>query len=228
MIGGIVKTSLIDFQGYLSAVIFTQGCNFNCFYCHNRELISSKEGGLPVTEVLSLLDERKDFLDAVVVSGGEPTLHSGLGTLLSSIKSLGLKCKLDTNGSNPDKVEYLIKRSLVDYVAVDIKGSRSRYAQFAGKEHQADKVYQTLSHLIETSTPHEVRTTMAPTMGIDDLIEIAEELPPSTIWKLQRYVIPELFRKEDEQLIYGDVIPYATEEELLNVLRRIQPAVAIR
>jgi len=228
MIGGIVKTSLIDYPSHICAIICTQGCNYNCFYCHNRNLIPNGKKGTSIEEVLSFVKEREGFLDGIVISGGEPTLYKDLEQLLLKIKECGMDCKLDTNGSRPNTVRHLLQEKLIDYVALDIKGPRSRYTDFTSKEHMDTLVYQTLSYLIEEKALFEVRTTMAPTLTLEDLLVIAHELPPSIYWVLQRYRIPDEYRREDEALIFSPYITLDQEQYVLDQLRRIQPKVTLR
>ncbi|MEG1500318.1 MAG: anaerobic ribonucleoside-triphosphate reductase activating protein, partial [Clostridia bacterium] len=120
--GGFVKNSFVDFPGVISSVVFTAGCNFNCWYCHNQGLINGEiKGHIHETEVLDFLISRKGFIDGLVISGGEPTLHLGLKAFIQKVKDLGLLIKLDTNGTNPKLLEELLEENLVDFVAMDIK-----------------------------------------------------------------------------------------------------------
>ena len=124
-IAGLMKQTLVDYPGEIAAVIFTQGCNLRCPFCHNGHLVT-KPGKLaneymPVEEVLEFLDKRQGFLDALVITGGEPTLHHDLPALIKQVKELGYLVKLDTNGTNSMMLDYLLKSGLVDYVAMDIK-----------------------------------------------------------------------------------------------------------
>jgi pyruvate formate lyase activating enzyme len=130
-IGGYIKSSLIDFPGTISCVVFTQGCNFHCPYCHNPDLVPMNRGKnelISSDSVFSFLERRKGLLDGVVVSGGEPTLQKGLVDFLRRVKAMGFRVKLDTNGSRPQVLRVLFAENLVDYVAMDIKTSPDRYA----------------------------------------------------------------------------------------------------
>ncbi|QKG79555.1 anaerobic ribonucleoside-triphosphate reductase activating protein [Tenuifilum thalassicum] len=122
-IAAIQQHSLIDYPGLISCVIFTYGCNFRCWYCHNHWLVLPSAGckQIDTDSVFNFLAERVGWLDGVVISGGEPTLHPDLPTFIKQIKQFGFRVKLDTNGTNPKMVEHLIDASLVDYVAMDIK-----------------------------------------------------------------------------------------------------------
>ncbi|MDI6813294.1 MAG: anaerobic ribonucleoside-triphosphate reductase activating protein [Desulfitobacteriaceae bacterium] len=114
IIGGFTKLSTIDWPGKLAAVIFTRGCNFRCPWCHNKSLVWPELYGpeIPGPEVLAYLEKRKSYLDGVVVTGGEPTIQKDLPAFLKKIKNIGLKVKLDTNGSNPNMLEYLLQEGL--------------------------------------------------------------------------------------------------------------------
>ena len=128
-IGAFLKQSLIDWEGRVSAVIFTKGCNFRCGYCHNPYLVLPEllrqTQDIEEHEVLDFLDRRKNWLDGVVISGGEPTLHEDLIPFIQKIKALGLPVKLDTNGSHPEVLEQLIGGKWIDAVAMDIKSALS-------------------------------------------------------------------------------------------------------
>lgn len=162
MIGGLEHCSLIDFPGHLAAVIFTQGCDLRCRYCHNPELISrscspSQELGL----LWRFLDSRKGLLTGVVVTGGEPTLHGTLPTLLRGIRARGFATKLDTNGMHPDVVRKLVSLKLVDYVAVDVKmPPEACSSHLCGTPNQGALALATLGVLCAAGVEHEARTTV--------------------------------------------------------------------
>ncbi|MBR4355786.1 MAG: anaerobic ribonucleoside-triphosphate reductase activating protein, partial [Elusimicrobiaceae bacterium] len=132
--GGLIKFTLIDFPGRPAAVIFTQGCNFRCRYCHNPELVYPHlfTEPVPQEEIMSFLQRRQGTLEGVVVSGGEPTLHDDLPAFMASVKALGYALKLDTNGSRPDMIQELIDKKLVDYIAMDLKAPLEKYALITG------------------------------------------------------------------------------------------------
>ena len=135
-LAAIEKTTLLDFPGRVACTIFTQGCQYDCFYCHNRNLITvpgADAGTVSQEEVFAFLAQRKGLLEGVVVSGGEPTVHSDLPEFVARIKSLGYMVKLDTNGSSPTMVEGLVTSNLVDYVALDVKAPWNRYREICGK-----------------------------------------------------------------------------------------------
>ena len=227
MIAGIVPNSFIDYPSHLSAVICTQGCNFNCFYCHNRELISRKKGLLSIEDVIEFLGKREGFLDGVVVSGGEPTMHKELVNLFIALRKVPFDIKLDTNGSNPTMVEELVEKKLVDYVALDIKSTKSRYSQITACANRAGEVFRTLTMLSESHIPYELRTTLAPTIEMEDLIQIAHEIPIDSLWKLQWYKIPEYYLPQDRERIHDSHFTIEKEEMLLRVLKKIHPKIVI-
>lgn len=131
-IGGLQKFSLIDYPGKISAVIFTRGCNFRCPYCHNPELVIPAffTQGYAVDDIFAFFRSRREKLDGIVITGGEPTVQKDLIEFMSKVKALGFFLKLDTNGSNPGILKKVISLGLVDFVAMDIKAPFDRYPFF--------------------------------------------------------------------------------------------------
>lgn len=162
VIGGFQKTSLIDYPGTISCVIFLSGCNLVCPYCHNPELV---RGDGPVPDflkegwVIDFLKQRIGLLDGVVITGGEPTLSNDLFTLCQKIKELGFKVKLDTNGTNPDVVRQLIEKQLVDYFAMDIKTDPLAYSPVFSRKPVSDRIIASIEVLMGSDIPYEFRTT---------------------------------------------------------------------
>ena len=160
-IGGITKSSLIDYPKKISAVIFLIGCNFNCPYCHNPELvISNIIETIDINTIYSYIKKRKGLLDGVVITGGEPTLHKKLPEFIKNIKDMGYLIKLDTNGSNPNMVEELIENKLVDYIAMDIKAPFDEYNNIITKEINIENVKKTFKLLVQNKVDYEFRTTV--------------------------------------------------------------------
>ena len=158
---GLQKMTLLDYPGKVACTVFLGGCNFRCPYCHNSELLDA--GAEPVMTEAALLDflaGRKGLLDAVCISGGEPTLQRDLPELLAQIKSMGFLTKLDTNGSRPEVLKALVSQKLLDYVAMDIKNSPDRYAQTIGAPWQQEKIEESIRFLAEGSVDYELRTTV--------------------------------------------------------------------
>ena len=162
MISGLQKMTLLDYPGKVACTVFLQGCNFRCPFCHNSQLLGSgAEKLMNEEDLVSFLKSRRGLLDAVCISGGEPTLTKNLEALLRGIKDLGYSIKLDTNGSRPEALRHLIGQGLVDYVAMDVKNSPSRYAQTVGLPRiDLEPVEESLRLLLEGKIPYELRTTM--------------------------------------------------------------------
>ena len=187
-LAGLHKLSCVDYPGELAAVLFTQGCNFHCPYCHNHELVPAKATSplLAHEEVFAFLRKRVAVLGAVVISGGEPCLHSGLGNLCRNIKSLGYKIKLDTNGSRPQALRELIDNQLIDYAALDIKSAPDGYFRVCGEKDAGKALRQSLDLLRSRGLPHEVRSTcVAPFISEEQLPAMAA-LAGSCPWFFQK------------------------------------------
>ena len=160
-ISGLQKMTLLDYPGKIACTVFLGGCNFRCPFCHNGELLDgSAETIMDEREFLSFLSKRKGLLDAVCISGGEPTLQPGLAALLEQIKAMGYLTKLDTNGSRPEVLKELVSRDLLDYVAMDIKNSPDLYGQTAGAPVQLQKIEESIRFLTEEHLDYEFRTTV--------------------------------------------------------------------
>jgi pyruvate formate lyase activating enzyme len=189
-IGGLQKISLIDYPGWISAIVFTQGCNFRCPYCHNPELVDPAQYGpiLSEEEVISFLEKRRGKLDAVTVTGGEPTLQPDLDRFLQEIKGMGYLTKIDTNGSNPDVLERLIRGRLVDYLAMDVKGPLQKYERIANVKVQTAKIRRSIELITASGIEHEFRTTVVRSqLDNEDLIATSELLKKG-LYVLQSFV----------------------------------------
>lgn len=159
---GLQKTTLLDFPGKVAATLFTGGCNFRCPFCHNSGLLSVDAEELYTPgEILRFLEKRKNILEGVCITGGEPTLQPDLEDFIRDIRSLGLAVKLDTNGYRPDILKALCRKGLLDYVAMDIKGGRNRYGAAAGiRDLSMDRIDESVRFLLEETVPYEFRTTV--------------------------------------------------------------------
>jgi pyruvate formate lyase activating enzyme len=198
---GIVKSSLIDYPGKISTVLFVPGCNYNCFYCHNRSLIEDLNVILDIDELNEFLVKRQGMIDAIVVSGGEPTLHDDLIEFFKSMKMLGYLTKIDTNGSNPHLVKALLKSNLLDYVAIDYKSPSNRYQEICGEHASSEIVLETIQVLLDAKIDFEVRTTVIPQLSLDDLITMAKELPNVPRYVLNPYRKPLRYLEKHTPLI---------------------------
>jgi pyruvate formate lyase activating enzyme len=191
---GLAKNSAVDFPGKLAAVIFTPGCNLDCYYCHNRFILAGEgaQKRLPVTEVLAYLRKRQGLLDGVVISGGEPTLQEGLAEFIHQVKNLGYSIKLDTNGSNPDVLREFIAQGLVDYVAMDLKAPFRKYQAICGNNTFLDQIQESITILLRGKVAYEFRTTFVPELTEEDVLEMAVEIRGARLYVLQQYRTPDL------------------------------------
>lgn len=191
ILGGFQKLSLVDFPGKVAAIAFTKGCLFRCAYCHNPDLVVYKDKeGIDEKPFWDHLEKRKNFLDGVVVTGGEPTLHKDLPDFIRRIKSLGYAVKLDTNGVTPSMVRELVAEKLVDYFAMDIKHTWERYNEVAqvtpGKEAVLERCRETFALIRNSGIDYEWRTTVFPAVHDEEsFFTIAGYMNPGEKYYLQ-------------------------------------------
>lgn len=199
-IKGFQGTSLIDYPGRISSIIFTGGCNFRCRYCYNGQLVSAAVlPDLDYEAVIAELKRRKGFIEGVVVTGGEPTIHPGLIDLLYTIKRMKLDVKLDTNGTHPEILEWVIEEKLARYIAMDYKAPLNKLEKVAGIRGADKRVEASAQLLIKTAERYEFRTTVHPLLhDIEDLDAISEEISGARSYYLQQY---HPFDSLDEKLI---------------------------
>ena len=186
-IGGLIKFTLIDYPGRVAAVVFTQGCNFRCRYCHNPELVYPHllQEPMPEEEVLAFLRRRQGALEGVVVTGGEPTLQPDLIRFLEDVKALGYKIKLDTNGSKPEVIQEAIDKKLVDYIAMDLKAPLEKYSLITGVEFEPTTLQQSMRIITESGLPYEFRTTYDKEVLTDNDISAISASVPSEHYRVQ-------------------------------------------
>lgn len=195
-IGGFQKISLIDFPGHIAAVIFTQGCPWKCQYCHNPGLSQKECFCQPIDEkpIWDYLGSRRSQIDGVVISGGEPTMHSDLPQLLSKIHDMGYAIKLDTNGTFPGRLEPILKSKLVDYVAMDLKADfendGTHYVEVAGTNVFLDDLKRSMAIIRSAGIPYEWRTTVSPQLPIDP-VAIAKAIKKGERYYLQAFRVAE-------------------------------------
>lgn len=164
-IQGLQKLTLLDYPEKVACTIFTAGCNFRCPFCHNASLVLGTGQGSMYSEddIFAFLNKRQGILDGVCISGGEPLLQADIELFLEKVKALGFSVKLDTNGSFPKKLKELVKKELVDYVAMDIKNSPEQYCRTAGiaeQETVVERVRESAAFLLEHPVAYEFRTTV--------------------------------------------------------------------
>lgn len=220
--GGIQRVSTIDFPSVLSCVVFTKGCNLDCFYCHNRELIENSSEDISENDVLDFLEKRKGLLDGVVVSGGEPTIQNDLAEFLAKVKAMGYKTKLDTNGQNPQKVKDILNNNLIDYASLDIKATKEKYQLICGKD-IFDSVAETVIILKNSGINFEVRTTLYPSMKISELNEILEYFDVMPLCRLNFFKMPKQYKKENENVLIQKCITEKDIIENIEDLKKLQP-----
>jgi len=184
-IGGLIKSSFVDYPGKIAAVIFGIGCNFDCWYCHNRELLSKKET-LDTDEVLDFLYKRRRQLDAVVFSGGEACLQDGLADVMAEAKSMGYLIKLDTNGAYPAVIKDLLQKELLDYIAMDVKAPLDKYKVATCVDADINALRESIDILLSL-TNYEFRTTCIPQLTLNDIEEIAKTVKGAKCYALQQY-----------------------------------------
>lgn len=188
IIGGLQKTSVIDYPGKVSCVIFCAGCNFRCPYCHNPDLLSAAgDHAISLDKFFEFLSQRRNFLDGVVVTGGEPCLNNDMVSLCRRIKEQGLAVKVDTNGSQPEMLQKLLAAAVIDYIAMDIKTTPGNYALLAGKNFDPDRIRSSLKVVKQSGLPYEFRTTCVRPFVDETIIkEIAELVSGAPLYALQR------------------------------------------
>ncbi len=170
-IGGLQKFSLLDYPGAVCAVIFTQGCNFRCPFCHNPQLVLPKKFDSPLDEesVFTFLKSRINKLDAVTITGGEPSLQPDLLPFIRRVKALGFKVKLDTNGSNPELISSGLEQGLLDFIAMDIKAPLENYDTLCGVKVNRQAIEDSIRIILYSGLPYQLRTTLVPQLITPDM-----------------------------------------------------------
>ena len=225
-ISGIEKLSLVDFDGYVSSTIFTGGCNFKCPFCHNAILVEKHEE-IPEyskKEIFDFLRKRQGIIEAVCISGGEPTLQKDLPQFCEEIKTLGYKIKLDTNGTNFETVKSLYQNGLIDYLAVDIKNDKQNYNRTIGKDFDLTNVEKTVDFLINNNIYYEFRTTLVKEYHKkENMLNIACWIKGAKKYFLQKF-------KDSENCISRGLSPVdeETATEFLYLLREFIPNTFLR
>lgn len=229
-IGGLQKFSLLDFPDHLAAIVFTQGCNFRCHFCYNPmlvwpqsevgklninpsaiadEKIKKVDPAIGVDDLFDFLKTRRKKLDAVVISGGEPTIYADLPEFIAKIKELGFKVKLDTNGTNPKMLKELIANKQIDYIAMDIKGVFEKYDIITEAQPNIRSIRKSIKLIMESGLLYEFRTTVVPGLiEKKDIKNIAKEIQGAQKWYLQAF-------KSNVDLVNGsfkNVAAYTNDE----------------
>lgn len=199
IIGGLEKLTLLDYPEHLAAIIFTQGCNFRCHYCYNPLLVlpqnseadkKNKKGSHLIEEenLFNFLKERLGRLEGVVITGGEPTLHHDLPEFIKKIKDLGYMVKLDSNGTNPEMLQELIDKKLIDYIAMDIKAPLEYYEKAVNVQTDFKKLQESVKIIMSCDLPYEFRTTVVPgILDEEDFYKMGEDIRGAKKWYLQSF-----------------------------------------
>ena len=187
LFGGFQRTTLVDYPGRVASIAFVVGCNMRCHYCYNTDLVFGKAQTMDEEFILSSLEARKHLVDAVVVTGGEPTIWKDLPLFLARLKSKGFSIKLDTNGTNPGMLGKILEEGLADYVAMDIKAPWESYRRITGVQLDISKIIESMRLIREKAPDYEFRTTLAPGLTKDDIAEMARQISPAKRWLLQDF-----------------------------------------
>ena len=193
MLGGLQKTTLIDYPGKVAATVFTTGCVWRCQYCHNPELVIPAQYAVPLNQedFFTFLTQRRGKLEAVCITGGEPTLHRDLGLFIARIKQLGFLVKLDTNGMYPEHLERILADGNIDYIAMDIKGPLESYAHMVGVPISSRHIQRSIRLIMTSGYDYEFRTTLiAPLLNPNDFRAMGELIKGAKRYFLQNYVKP--------------------------------------
>lgn len=216
IIDGFDKLTLLDYPGLLACIIFTRGCNLNCSYCQNSSLIKykSESGLISEDEVINYLRLRKNVLDGIVISGGEPTVQAGLINFIKKVKTLNIKVKLDTNGTNPSILKKLIDANLIDYVAMDIKNDFEHYDLITKCKVNVENIKESINLLKKGKIDYEFRTTIIKEYhNLDSILKILEIVGNS------KYYIQN-FKMSD--LVVDKTLHGFDEEELKEFKRKLK------
>lgn len=228
-IAGLIKSSLIDYPGKVAAVIFAQGCNFRCGFCHNASLIGlgapNSKSLIPTEEVLDFLKKRVGRLDGVVITGGEPTLQSDLAEFIEKIKEMGFTVKLDTNGSNPAVLGNLLTNNLVNFIAMDIKNSPERYEETCGYPF-SKQIKESIELIMNSGVDYEFRTTALPAFHDKKSIEeLAQNIKGAKRYTIQNFRNGNVY---DQKLIDAKSFSKRELEELKKIAEKYIKDVQVR
>ena len=215
---GLQKLTLLDYPGHMASTVFTGGCNFRCPFCHNRSLVFLNENDQEILreDILEHLERRNKVLDGVCITGGEPLLHKGIKGFIEEVRKLGLKVKLDTNGSNFEALKQLIEEGLIDYVAMDIKNCPNKYPMTIGlPEYDISEVRKSIAYLLEEHVDYEFRTTVVKNFHeVEDFEEIGKLIKGAKRYYLQNFVD------------HGTCIQEGCEEVSVEVLKQMKDKVS--
>jgi pyruvate formate lyase activating enzyme len=222
-IGALQKVSLIDYPGEICAIVFTQGCNFRCPYCHNPELVNPEMYAECLTEetIFSFLAKRKGKIDAVAITGGEPTTQHDLVDFVKRVRKTGYSIKVDTNGSHPKVIEQLISMKLLDYIAMDIKSPADKFKNLTKSDISYQKITQTIELIMKSGIPYEFRTTVLKRLlDENDIVNIAHSIRNARLYILQQFIPSKVL---DRRLMHYESY---SREELESLRKKITKSVS--
>ncbi len=219
---GFVKTSLIDYPDTLASVVYLPMCNFNCSYCHNKDLVEGALGHIDQSEIFRHLDKRKNIVDGIVITGGETTIHDGLMPFLRKLRAFDIKVKLDTNGYRPDILKKILKEELIDYIAMDIKNSKKAYLDTISLDKMNfDNIIESIEVIKASGIQYEFRTTLMKEFHTaDDITSIGALLHLSKKFVLQQY---EYSKKQVKDISYT----FFPVEEMNEIKNKLQETYSI-
>lgn len=186
-IAGVNVNSFVDMKGMIAYVVFTAGCNLNCWYCHNRHILGDVTDNLDMYKVIEDIRNRESFIDIVVISGGEPTIQKDLKDFIISLKQMNIKVKLDTNGTKPEVIEDLLNNNLLDYIAMDIKAPLCKYPKVAYCETDVNALVESIFLIMNSGIDYEFRTTFVPELTKVDISEIAKLISGAKLYVIQQF-----------------------------------------
>ena len=221
-IGGLNKLTTQDFPEHLACIIFTKGCNFNCSYCYNRDLVDNKAETIDEDYVMAYLYKRRKILDGVVISGGEPTIWDDLIPFIKKVKEFKLDIKLDTNGYNPTMLKEILDNNLVDYIAMDIKAIPDKYMKVLNKKIDFNKILESIDLIKKSNIKYEFRTTiMKGVHDKKDIIKILKLIGDSKLY-LQNFQYTDVVKDKNIKSFSRDELLKLKEElkEYPNVIVR--------
>lgn len=182
------KTTLQDYPNTPAALVFLAGCNLRCVFCHNPAAVKNAKETVSNEEFFSFLESRKNLLEGVVISGGEPTIHKDLPEFIAKIKKMNFKVKLDSNGTNPEMLEELIKKNLLDYIAMDVKAPYDKYAEITQTKGVTNKIKNSIKIIMKSKVDYEFRTTCHPSLTKKDFEKIVAQIKGAKRFFLQKYI----------------------------------------
>lgn len=224
---GMEKLSLVDYDGHVAATVFTGACNFKCGFCHNSPLVTGLNTLAPIDEedVLSYFSARKNILEGVCISGGEPTLNKDLPAFAEKIKKLGLSVKIDTNGTNPEMIKTLNENGLADYFAMDIKNSPDNYSDIIGiKDYDISSVKKSVEYFLSGKADYEFRTTLIKEYhDQESIIKIGKWIKNANKYFLQK------FRESENCISFGlNGVEDRTAKKYVELLKEYIPNTRLR